>query len=99
MRRRGFVLLSVLLTAGAAGLLATAIIAGAAQRTQQARRHQAQVQAREWCLGARLLPLGSDLRVDGWRLQRTADGAASAGDARGTWCIAGDGGETWERGR
>jgi len=99
MRRRGFVLLTVLLTAGAAGLLATAIIAAAAQRTQQARRHQAQVQAREWCLGARLLPLGSDLQVDGWRLQRGLDGASSAGDARGIWRIAADGGESWERGR
>jgi hypothetical protein len=99
MSRRAFVLPVVLLTSGAIGLLAATIVVGATQRAQQARQHQARVQAREWCLGARLLPPRSVVTVDGWSLAVDADGAASAGDVRGTWRIAADGAESWERRR
>jgi len=99
MNRRAFVLPTVLLASGAIGLLVAAIAVGAAQRSYQARQHQARVQAREWCLGARLLPPGSVLTVDGWNLAVDAAGGASAGDVRGTYRIAHDGAESWERRR
>jgi hypothetical protein len=99
MRRRGFVLPVVLLLSGAVSLLAATIVVGATQRTHQVRQHQNRVQAREWCLGIRRLPPGTMLTVDGWRLVVDADGAVSAGDARGTWRIAADGVESWERRR
>lgn len=99
MSRRAFVLPVVLLTSGAIALLAATIVVGATQRARQVSQHQAQVQAREWCLGARRLPLGSVLTVDGWRLEIDAAGAVSARDARGTWRIAADGTESWERRR
>lgn len=97
MNRRGFILPVVLLLAGAIGLLATTILAGTAQRTHQARQHQARIQAREWCLGARALPPGSVLAVDGWRIVVDAQSSVSAADPRGTYRIAADGRETWER--
>jgi hypothetical protein len=97
MSRRAFVLPTVLLAAGAIGLLATTILAGAAQRTQQSRQHQARIQGREWCLGARTLPPGTVLAIDGWRIMVGEQRVVSASDQRGTYRIAADGRESWER--
>lgn len=97
MNRRGFILPTVLLAAGAIGLLATTILVGAAQRSQQARQHQARVQGREWCLGARMLPAGTVLAISTWRIVVGTDHEVRAADARGIYRIAADGRETWER--
>ncbi len=97
MNRRAFILPTVLLAAGAIGLLAVTILGGTAQRSQQARQHQVRIQAREWCLGARALPPGTILAIDGWRIAVDAQRAVSAADPRGTYRIAADGLETWER--
>lgn len=97
MSRRGFILPTVLFTAGAIGLLATTILAGAAQRTHQARQNLARIQAREWCLGAHALPPGTVLTVDGWHITVDAQRTVSAGDPRGIYHIAADMREGWER--
>jgi hypothetical protein len=97
MSRRAFVLPTVLLAAGAIGLLAATILTSAAQRTHQSRQHQARIQGREWCLGARMLPSGTTLAVDGWRIVVGGQGAVSAADPRGTYRITADGREVWER--
>lgn len=97
MNRRAFVLPTVLLAAGAIGLLSATILAGAAQRTHLSRQHQARIQGREWCLGARSLPPGTILAVDSWRIVVGEQRAVSASDQRGTYRIAADGHEAWER--
>lgn len=97
MNRRAFILPTVLLAAAAIGMLAATILVGVAQRSQQARQHQARVQGREWCLGARALPPGTVLSSGPWRIAVDAQGAVSAADPRGTYRIAADGRESWER--
>ena len=97
MSRRGFILPSVLLLAGAIALLATTILVGTAQRSHQARQHQARIQGREWCLGAQALPSGTDMSIGVWRIVVDPQRGISASDARGTYRIAADGGESWER--
>lgn len=97
MNRHGFVTPALLLLTAAIGILATTVLAASARRIHEARANQARVQGREWCLGARALPPGTTLERGAWRIAVAADGTASAADARGTYRIAPDGREAWER--
>lgn len=97
MSRRGFVMPALLLAAGAAGLLTFTIVAGAAQRSRLATQHQARVQGREWCLGARVLPPGSACTVGSWRIVVDRRRDVSASDVRGTYRITAEGTESWSR--
>lgn len=97
MNRRAFIMPVLLLLVAAIGILATTILTAAARRGAEARAHQARVQGREWCLGARLLPAGSAFERGAWRIAVAADGRASAAGPLGTYHLAADGHEAWER--
>ena len=93
--RQGFVLPVMLLSVGAAGMLVLVIIGSAASRAREARTHQARVQGREWCLGARVLPTAGTIAVGAWRITVDDTHAASASGPLGTNRIAADGHESW----
>lgn len=93
--RHGFVLPVMLLSVGAAGMLVLVIIGSAASRAREARAHQARVQGREWCLGARALPVAGIITVGAWRVTVDATHTTSASGPLGTYRIAADGHESW----
>lgn len=95
--RRGFLLPTLALAVSAAGLLAMIIFAGAADRLRQAGAHQARIQGREWCLGARSLPPGSSFTAGAWQVEVDAQGIATAHGPLGTYRIAANGDERWSR--
>lgn len=97
MNRRGFVLPALLLLVGAIGILSATILTAALRRGGEARAHQVRVQGREWCLGLRSLPPGTAIDRGAWRLVRSDDGAVSAAGPQGTYRIAADGRESWEK--
>ena len=97
MNRQGFAFVMLLLSAGAAGMLATLIVANASDRATSARGHAAQVQGREWCLGAQQLPPGRTLTLGGWTVARGTDGSVRATGPLGTYGISAAGQEHWER--
>jgi hypothetical protein len=95
--RQGFVLPAMLMSAGAASLLVVAIIGATVSRAREARLHQARVQGREWCLGARTMANPGVVEIGAWQVSIDAAHSASASGPLGTYRIAADGHESWSR--
>lgn len=96
MSRGGYSLLVVLVCLGVATSLTVAMLMASGSRRIGFQHRQQRIQAREYALGARALAPGSEVRVDGWRISRAADGACRAERDGLAWSIAADGSERVE---
>jgi len=78
-----------------AGMLAVGISVRCAQDRVAVARRSAEVQGREWCLGALALPPGGSLRCGDWLISRAPDRSCRAHGPLGEYRLAADGRGLW----